>query len=107
LYGDLKSAAVASLDLRAPLLRVERGWSTYPVFLEVIHGLAFAESSWLAAPGLEPQRLGSWGTGVRADWQLFKVLPLTTALEFHQGLDSKLGGKSELFFEFRLSGASF
>jgi hemolysin activation/secretion protein len=36
--------AVASLEWRQPLLRVERGWGTVPVLLRSLHGTVFADA---------------------------------------------------------------
>jgi hypothetical protein len=77
------------------------------VFFEVLQGLAFAETAAFTTPSGGMSRLGSWGAGIRGDWVLFNALPVVTALEFHQGLNDALGGRSELFFEFRLGGMSF
>ncbi|MFN7686009.1 MAG: hypothetical protein ACK5QT_11435 [Oligoflexia bacterium] len=106
-YTSLKHAAVGSLDFRFPIRRFEQGWRTYPVFFEVLQGLAFAETAAFTTPSGGMSRLGSWGAGIRGDWVLFNALPVVTALEFHQGLNDALGGRSELFFEFRLGGMSF
>jgi hypothetical protein len=106
-YSGLKHAAGTTQDFRRPQHRVERGWGTYPVFLEVVHALAFAEQGWLMVPGSEVYRLPAFGAGIRADWQVLTVVPLVTCLEYHQGTNVALGGKSELFFEFRLGSFSF
>ena len=77
------------------------------MFFEVLHGLVFADTAAIAAPGLPVSRVSSWGLGVRGDWEILNVVPLITALEYHQGLDRAQGGKSELFFQFKLGGISF
>jgi hypothetical protein len=106
-YRGLRNAAVASLDLRFPIRRVEQGLSTYPVFFDVLQGLAFAETSWLGVAGAKPVALPAWGAGVRGDWVILNYVPLVTAVEYHQGTEKARGGKSELFFELRLGGLSF
>lgn len=107
IFTGLQAAAVGSLDLRFPLLRVEQGWSNRPIFFEVLHGLVFVDTAALASPGLPVSRPSSWGLGVRGDWEILNVVPLITALEYHQGFDTTSGGRSELFFQFKLGGISF
>jgi hypothetical protein len=105
-FSGLRSAGVGSVDFRFPIVRVEQGWSNRPVFFEVLHGLAFVETAALAVPGQELSRLSSWGMGVRGDWLLLNVFPLITSVEYHQGTQAALGGKSELFFQFKLGSAA-
>ena len=41
---DGTHAAVANVDLRVPLLRIQRGIGTWPVFLSTLHGAAFFDA---------------------------------------------------------------
>jgi hypothetical protein len=106
-FSGLRNAGVGSLDFRFPIKRVEQGWSNRPVFFEVLQGLAFVETAALALPNQAAQRVSSWGLGVRGDWLVLNIIPLITALEYHQGFQTDLGGKSELFFQFKFGGISF
>lgn len=106
-FSGLRNAGVGSLDFRFPIKRVEQGWSNRPVFFEVLQGLAFVETAALALPNQAAQRVSSWGLGVRGDWLVLNIIPLITALEYHQGFQTALGGKSELFFQFKFGGISF
>jgi hypothetical protein len=42
LFG--RHAAVVNADYRLPLMRVDRGWGTLPVFVRVIHGAVFVDA---------------------------------------------------------------
>ncbi len=99
-----QQAGVGALDLLIPIRRVERGWSTYPIFLNTLEGVAFVEktfhrgdleSSWSGLP--------SWGLGLKADLTLFYGVPVSASVQFHQGLATASGGRGEVFVDLRLA----
>ena len=73
--------ALANVEYRVPLLRVERGIGTWPVFLRTLHAAGFFDTgkTWNASFSTRPfQR--SLGVEIAADVRLAYGLPLTTAL---------------------------
>jgi len=42
--------AVASVEWRQPIWRIERGWGTFPVYLRAIHGTLFADGGLVGHP---------------------------------------------------------
>ena len=72
-----RHAAVANVDYRFPLVRVNRGYGTVPLFLRTIHGAIFADagSAW---DGRGDRRArAALGVEVSADTVLGFALPLT------------------------------
>ena len=76
LFG--RHAAVANLDLRVPIVRVERGAGTLPFFLRALHGSLFLDvgHAWDGGFRFADVR-SSFGAEVSADAVLGYVLPLT------------------------------
>ncbi|MBU6375956.1 MAG: PD40 domain-containing protein [Bdellovibrionales bacterium] len=102
-FFSAKQAAVTALDLRFPIRRVERGWHTYPVFLESIQGLAFLESSVRRRESVGSWRgTASYGAGLLADFVLFYSAPVSASVQFHQGTKMSAGGRPEVFLDLRL-----
>jgi hypothetical protein len=73
-------AAVANLDLRFPLARVQRGAGSWPVFLRSIHGALYVDAghAWDAAFRSADVRTAAGGE-LSLDLVLFHYLPLTLA----------------------------
>jgi hypothetical protein len=71
-------AAVANLDYRFPLLRVQRGAGTLPIFLRTIHGALFADAgnAWRESFRWHDVR-ASTGGELSMDVVLGYVLPVT------------------------------
>jgi hypothetical protein len=97
-----RQAGVGALDLRFPIRRVEKGWSTYPIFLNTVEGLGFFELSMHRAEVPSWVRLPSWGLGFQADLTLFYSVPVSASLQYHQGSDRAQGGRGEVFVDLRL-----
>ncbi len=97
-----RQAGVGALDLRFPIRRVEKGWSTYPVFLNTIEGLGFYELSMHRRDGVAWSRLPSWGVGAQADLTVFYSVPISASVQFHQGVRRESGGSGELLVDLRL-----
>jgi hypothetical protein len=97
-----RQAGVGALDLRFPIRRVEKGWSTYPVFLNTVQGLGFYELSMHRAEGPGWMRLPSWGLGMQADLTLFYSVPVSASVQYHQGSNRVQGGRGEVFVDLRL-----
>jgi len=72
--------AVVNVEYRVPLLRVERGIGTWPVFLRALHATGFfdAGKTWSNDFSLQPFER-SLGAEVAAHLRLAYALPLTTA----------------------------
>jgi len=72
--------AVANLEYRLPLLRVERGIGTWPVFLRTLHATAFLDlgKTWVVDFSRQPFAR-SVGGEFAADIRLGYELPLTVA----------------------------
>lgn len=75
------AVAVANLDYRFPLARIERGFRTWPIFLNGLHGAVFAD---VGAAGATLASMGSplvsTGVEIASDVTLGYSLPLTVAL---------------------------
>jgi hypothetical protein len=73
-------AAVANLDLRFPLARVQRGAGSWPVFLRSLHAAAFVDAghAWETAFRSADVRTAAGGE-LSIDLVLFHYLPLTFA----------------------------
>lgn len=97
-----RQAGVGALDLRFPLRRIEKGWSTYPIFLSTIEGIAFSELSAYRGTGSSWSRLPSWGVGAEADMTIFYSVPVSASVQYHQGLERSAGGRGEVFIDLRL-----
>jgi hypothetical protein len=84
-------AAVANLDVRFPLVRVQRGFGTLPAFVRVIHGAVFVDAghAWDDAFHGKDVRVSA-GVELSADTVLGYSLPLTITGGLairHDGLD--------------------
>ena len=73
-----RSAAVANLDYRFPLMRVDRGVGTWPVFVRALHGALFSDAgnAWTSTFTRADVRV-SLGGELSLDTVLGYVLPLT------------------------------
>jgi hypothetical protein len=73
--------AVANLDYRFPLARIERGFRTWPMFLNTLHGAVFADVGAAGASlGSMRSPLVSAGIEIASDVTLGYSVPLTVAL---------------------------
>lgn len=73
--------AVASVDYRRPLFRLDRGLSWWPLMLRVVHGALFVDAGnvWSQQFSISESK-GSAGAEVSADLVLGYTLPLTVTL---------------------------
>ena len=76
-YGDLYY--LASLEYRAPLWRIDRGWNTLPIFVRTLHGAVYCDAGYafdaFPADGAAlASTLGSTLVGVGAELRLSMVL---------------------------------
>jgi outer membrane protein assembly factor BamA len=73
-------AAVVNLDYRFPLLQVQRGAGTLPVFLRQLHGAIFADlgTAWDTRFSRSDLRR-SLGAEISTDWVIGGALPITIA----------------------------
>ena len=75
------AVAVANLDYRFPLARIERGFRTWPIFLNGVHGAVFADAGTAGATlGSMGSPLFSTGVEIAANVTLGYFQPLTVAL---------------------------
>jgi hypothetical protein len=75
------AVAVANLDYRFPLARIERGFRTWPIFLNSLHGAVFADVGAAGATlGSMGSPLFSTGVEIASDVTLGYSQPLTVAL---------------------------
>lgn len=70
--------ALANLEARLPIVSVQRGWGTWPVFLRTLHGAAFVDigHAWSSSPRWGDRKIG-YGAEVSADAVFGYGLPLT------------------------------
>ena len=75
-----RHVAVANLDYRVPLVRVERGVGTLPVFLRTVHAAAFVDAgtTWIRRFDRNDLRVSA-GFEIAADTVLGYALPVTFA----------------------------
>ena len=80
--------AIASMELRAPIYRVERGWGTWPVFLKNVHAAVFTDIGdawyWDEGDPFEP-RFGV-GAEIRANFNFVFYYPLTVRAGYAYGV---------------------
>jgi hypothetical protein len=92
-------AAVVNLDLRVPLLRVQRGAGTLPIFVRALHGAVFADAghAWDQSFRLADAR---WSTGVElaADTVIVYGLPVTLTAGAARTHDPSSGRDRAAFF---------
>ena len=89
-----QDAALASVEWRFPLARIQRNWHTYPIGLRDLHGALFADTAAVWRPrGIA--REGKFYTGIGAELttelMLAYQLPLPITLGVAKGLDEELG----------------
>jgi hypothetical protein len=80
--GDVvgRHAAVVNLDYRVPLMRIERGAGTLPVFVRTLHGALFTDVGHAWNAGFDRRDVrASLGGELSCDVVLGYVLPLTFA----------------------------
>ncbi len=95
-YGD--GYYLASLELRAPLWRIDRGWNTWPLFLRTLHGAVFCDAGYAfdslptdgaaLASTLSSTLVGA-GAELRLDMVLGWGLGLTTRVGYGFGLNGQ------------------
>jgi len=99
--------AVSSVEWRQPLLRVERGWGTVPVFLRTIHGAVFVDAGEAWTSSFKASRVK---TSVGAEGSIDIVagfgLPLTLTTGVAWTRDGGAGGRTGTAVYFRM-GPSF
>jgi Tol biopolymer transport system component len=83
-----RNAALASLEYRFPLMNLERGWDTKPIFSRRFHGALFYEAgnAWDRDFDREDLRR-SLGAEARLDLTLAYYLPVTVRFVVAQGLN--------------------
>ncbi len=95
-YGDLYY--LASLEYRAPIWRIDRGWNTWPIFLRTLHGAVYCDAGYAfdAFPGdgaALASTLGDTLVGVGAELRLDLVLGwglgLTTRVGYGFGVNGQ------------------
>ncbi len=94
-----KYAATATLEFRAPLLTLMKGWNSKPFFFEKLHGALFVDTGavWNEGQSFKSNMLKS-GAGVelRLDMTLGYYAKVTPTLGFAHGFDP--GGESKGYF---------
>jgi outer membrane protein assembly factor BamA len=73
--------AVLNVEYRVPLVRVERGLGTWPVFLRNVHAAAFLDAgkAWFSTASNQPFARSA-GAELAADFRFGYELPLTTVV---------------------------
>ena len=89
-----QDAAVASIEWRFPLARIQRNWHTYPLGLRDLHGALFVDSGRVWRPvGAAEEGRSYTGIGMQFTTELMfayqGLLPLTLGVA--KGLDDELG----------------
>ncbi len=96
--GRLKSAYTLSADLRFPLAEIFRGWGTNPFSVNQLFIQVFLEDTYLPGVQTNLRNLPSAGAGLRLSTEWLQYIPLTIALDYHQGFNETAIGEGELFF---------
>jgi hypothetical protein len=80
--------ALVNLEARVPLLSVQRGWGTWPIFLRTIHAAAFADvgHAWTGTATWGDRKIG-YGLELAADVVAGFGLPLTLSAGIGWGRD--------------------
>lgn len=93
--------ALANLEARIPIVSVQRGWGTWPVFLRTLHGAAFVDigHAWSSPPRWGDRKIG-YGAEVSADAVFGFGLPLTLTGGLAWGQDGArlVADTRELYF---------
>jgi hypothetical protein len=93
--------ALANLEARLPLARVQRGWGTWPVFLRTVHGAAFLDigHAWSSSPRWADRKI-AYGGELSADLVFGFGLPLTLTGGLAWGRDGAglVADRRELYF---------
>ncbi|MDQ7003997.1 MAG: hypothetical protein Q9N67_03345 [Ghiorsea sp.] len=95
--------ALASLEYRFPIARIERGWMTPPMGIHQLFGQVFADAGRAGNDLNTATTYTGIGAELGGDFILFYNLPVRAQLGIAKGLDDTLGGNQ---FYFRL-GSSF
>jgi hypothetical protein len=88
---------VASLEYRLPLLWLERGYDTFPIYLRRLHGALFADAGNAFFGRFKPQDL-RYGVGaeLRFEMSLFYYIETQIQLGYARGLSK--GGGDHVYF---------
>jgi hemolysin activation/secretion protein len=99
--------ALVNLEARVPLLSVQRGWGTWPLFLRTIHAAAFTDigHAWTDTPRWADRKIG-YGVELSADVVAGFGLPLTWTAGMGWGHDGAKTIPNAREFYFRV-GRSF
>jgi hypothetical protein len=92
-------AAVANLDLRFPIARVERGVGAWPLFVRALHGAAFVDAgeAWSSTFRAADLRTAT-GAEVSLDVVVLHYLPLTLVSGAAWTRDPVAGRSGPAFF---------
>ena len=92
-------AAVANVDYRVPLVRIDRGIGTLPAFVRVIHGTVFADAghAWTTRAQWIERRL-SFGAELSADTVVGYAVPLTVTAGAAWRHHGRHGGRDVVVF---------
>ncbi len=102
-----KTAAVASMDFRFPLIRIYRGMGTAPYFFKDLIAFVYGEAGILPGRTFNGTSLfPSAGGGLKLSTQIFN-LPMTFGGEIQQGFNSAVGGATQFVMSFRLNATNF
>ena len=99
--------ALVNVEARVPLLSVQRGWGTWPLFLRTIHAAAFTDigHAWTGTARWSDRKIG-YGAEVSADVVAGFGLPLTWTAGMAWGRDGAVSIPNAREFYFRV-GQSF
>lgn len=87
-----RRAAVANVEYRLPLTRIEQGVGTWPAFLRTVHGAVFADAGHAWTDGFRARDLKlSAGVEASADLVLGYVMPVTLTVGGAYGHDGARG----------------
>jgi hypothetical protein len=93
--------ALTNVEARMPIVSVQRGWGTWPVFLRTLHGAAFLDigHAWSSSPRWGDRKVG-YGAEISADAVFGFGLPLTLSGGVAWGRDGAglVADTRELYF---------
>lgn len=95
-----KKAAVGTVEYRFPVRNIEKGYSTWPVFFNRLHGAVFSDygDAWDGEFNFAGFKT-SVGVELGTDLTLSYFLPITFKIGYARGLNKNYGGESQVIVD--------
>lgn len=94
-----RKATVVTTEYRFPLVNIERGYGTWPIFLNRLHGALFADygNAWNDKLNTAEFKTAV-GFELRTDFMGVYRVPITFKFGYAKGLNEKHGGEDQIIF---------